>query len=556
MHSIECFLTQWKGRGHLVAAAILITILMVVLQWPCLNGMPAFVHAWSQSDWYAIAVGFTQNGFDFFHPESMIYNKQFSGWWAVDYATTITSVDFPIHEYLVALLMTLFGTTDPWVFRCWTLLCSLVGVFFLYRLSYSQTHDFCKSLLVVAFAITAPVYTYYSASFLPCAPAFASASVGLWAYVSYLDGDRNHKNHVRRYYNIAFAALGLAMLIRTTFVIAFIAVAAFELLRIFRRETSFRYRWVAPLVAFLLFVAYWLWNKHLREAYGSLFLGELKPAKSLDDVREVWLNVKSRWLYEYFQRIQYRLYFLIVIAALVCAIVRWRKSIRRAKDGSDPASVRRPLSLWWLAAIYLLGACLFCAAMLMQFIDHDYYFYDTFYLPLFLILILALAQLPQISKPIPLVVALVAVVLLAGTMMNGTRHQRKVRCPADDYSYQQTLVYAGADKFLDDAGVPRDARILSLFSYPQNMPLVQMRRKGYSIMWHDEPIVDGVYHFKYDYIVIDHQAVRDNWESHNDIMTRLLRIDGNEHLSLCLLADTVVNKTPEEFFSPSSAKRQ
>ena len=56
---------------------------------------PSFIHAWTQSDRYSLALGFLNNGFDFFHPQT--FNLI-----TVD---GITRVDFPIHEYLVAIIM-------------------------------------------------------------------------------------------------------------------------------------------------------------------------------------------------------------------------------------------------------------------------------------------------------------------------------------------------------------------------------------------------------------------------------------------------------------------
>src|SRR5438067_11466151 len=67
---------------------------------------PSFHHSWSQSDRYALAIGFLRNGLDFFHPQTF------------NLITTngITQVDFPIHDYLVALMMKLTGVHQPFIF--------------------------------------------------------------------------------------------------------------------------------------------------------------------------------------------------------------------------------------------------------------------------------------------------------------------------------------------------------------------------------------------------------------------------------------------------------
>src|SRR5580693_7407425 len=72
---------------------------------------PAFIHSWSQADRYALALGFLNNGFDFFHPQT--FNWMVQG--------GITRVDFPINEYIIAIMMKLLGTTSYAVFRIYTL---------------------------------------------------------------------------------------------------------------------------------------------------------------------------------------------------------------------------------------------------------------------------------------------------------------------------------------------------------------------------------------------------------------------------------------------------
>lgn len=84
-------------------ALLLIVVAGVYIQYPYMNEFPSFIHAWSQSDRYAIALGFLNNDLDLFHPETYIYNKQFPNWWNYAYENTVTSVDFPFLEYIVAI---------------------------------------------------------------------------------------------------------------------------------------------------------------------------------------------------------------------------------------------------------------------------------------------------------------------------------------------------------------------------------------------------------------------------------------------------------------------
>ena len=219
---MKALVTNKTLYGH-VFAFVLIIVTGLIIQKGYMNEYPTHIHAWAEQDHYALALGFINNGFDFFHPETMIYNKQFPGWWKEAYDNTITSVDFPIHEYTVALLMKLLGSTSPWVFRFWTLFWGFLGLFFLFKVAYRLTVDWMKSALVTAIALTSPVYTYFLNGFLPSIPALSLGIIGLWFYLKY------YENNQRKHFHLSIAFLTLAMLMRTTFAIELIAILCFEL---------------------------------------------------------------------------------------------------------------------------------------------------------------------------------------------------------------------------------------------------------------------------------------------------------------------------------------
>ncbi len=518
--------------SYIAAAVILCVGLLLGLRQVGL--FPAYIHAWSQADWYAISIGFLNNNFDFFHPETLIYNKQFPGWWAVDYGDAITSVDFPIHNYIVALLMKLFGTTAPWVFRLWTLLCSLVGVWFLYLLARRLTQSTLKSLAAVLIFMTAPVYAYYFANFLPSAPALALVAAGLWAYVRHWQGDG------MRWWHWSIALLGLATLIRTSHAVVLVAVCGFELIRILMTEEKILRKWISVTIACMAIVAYLFWNKHLAAMHGTIFLGELRTPKSWTEAHDLWEKIKEYWQWQYFSRLQHRLIALTLIAAVVILVVRHIKGKATIKNNQ--------LSLGWLIAIYFLGEICFFVAMMLQYQDHDYYFLDSFFMPCILLFIMALRSLPEMKGHLTTILCIAALAAIGGIMFNNAKHNNQERCKSDDRAYECSLNYAGADQWLDDIGVSRDARILSIFSYPQNAPFIQMGRKGYSLMWFDTNIVDSAMHFPFDYAVIEDKIFRDCFQGQQRLLGRLTRISGNGRLSLCRLEDTVVNQTVDDFF--------
>jgi len=526
-----------NGNGGLLAV-IAIVLIGLPLALPTINAFPAYIHAWSQSDWYSIALGFQNNGFDFFHPETLIYNKQFPGGWMVDCGDTITSVDFPIHEYVVALLMTLFGTSAPWVFRVWSLLCSLVGCWFVYLLSFRLTRSTIKSLAATMVYMTSPLYVYYFSSFLPCAPAMALLAAGMWAYTVYWQDERPS------YWCWCIALLTLAAMVRTSHLVALVAVCGFEAVRIIRSETSPGWRHALPLVSVVAIGGYMLWNAHLRAEHGSMFLNALMPPRDAEEAMGIVEEIRRHWSFDYFSRLQHWLVAAACIGALLTMLFG-----RRVADKGD---VRGRLSLGWLAAIWWVGECCFFVAMMRQYYDHDYYFLDSFYLPAVFVFILALGRLPAIKGHMVGAVCAVGLLLLGGTMFNNAKHKVGERCSGDDRALECSLNHNGADRWLDSIGVGDDARILSVFSYPQSSPFIQMGRKGYSLMSSDRELVEKAMRFPFDYVVIEDRMLSENFEEQSFFLGRLLPVARNGCLTLCLLSDTTVNHSAEEFFKVSS----
>ncbi|MDY5969720.1 MAG: glycosyltransferase family 39 protein [Bacteroidales bacterium] len=531
------------------AAGITILLLGFALAVPYLNHFPSHIHAWAQADWYSIAIGFTQNGHDLFHPETLIFNKQYPSYWFQDDGSVVTSVDFPLHEFVVSILMGLFGTTEPWVFRLWTLLWSLAGMWFLFLLSWRITGRAWPALLPVLVAITSPVYAYYFNGFQPSALAISFATAGLWAYVVHWQERR------KGFWQVSVALLALAALVRTSFAVPLVAVCGFEALRLLLEEikkTGHRHllrsalQWLAPVaLAVCAILGYMLWNKHLRETNGSLFLNELRPPRSWEDVQGVRRLVHERWHYHYFSRPQ--LWLMLVVAAVGFL----RSLVLR----------RKPSPLSGLLALYLFGEGLFFVAMMLQYADHDYYFLDSFFLPLLLCFIWSLRGWPSAEEVLAkqrwrlpakaMHGALTAVMVLLGIFFyNAAKHNLSERYgDKNDRALLCMLNFEGSAQWLDQCGVPRNAKVLTPFAYPQNSPFILMQRKGYALMWPEASHVDAAFRLPFDYVVIEDDMLRAHYADF-PALGRLRRIAGNGRLSLCLYGDTAVTHDASQFFLP------
>ena len=524
--------------GYFIALALIVAAGLFI-QRGYMNEYPTHIHAWAEQDHYALSIGFINNGFDFFHPETMIYNKQFPGWWKEASATTVTSADFPAHEYIVALMMRLFGTEAPWVFRLWTLLMAFVGLFFLFKISFCITRDWPKSMLVVMVAMTSPVVAYYMNGFLPGIPALAMSTVGLWFYLKFYEGGQ------LKHFHLSVAFLALATLMRTTFAIGLIAMLCFEMLRVLRKETTFLNKLPSVILAFGAYLAMFLWNRHLSLTHGTIFLNKLLPPESWQDAQELLTEAYNHWAFHYFQHFHYWLFLVLALLAIAVAIYQ---AITKKKDTAT-TSAKRPLSLWWLPIIQLFGCLLFTIAMMQQIEHHDYYFIDTFLLPLLLLLALTLKAIPSGKLNIIIAAECLVVAALAVVMIRNAVETQKNRRLME---YHGLITYNNlkdSDRLLDSLNVPKDAKILCLFGYAQNGPFIQMQRKGYSVMKDEEALIEAAFTWDFDYIGIENSKFELYLERQRNWLSRLKRVGGNKNFSVCTATNNTIYQSVTEFFN-------
>ncbi|WP_116109190.1 ArnT family glycosyltransferase [Lewinella sp. IMCC34191] len=484
-----------------------------------LTGLPSQRHAWAESDRYALSLGFVENGLQFFEPQTFIYNHQFPHNWEVPGRTTITAVDFPLHDYLPAVLMKVFGSTSPWIFRLYILLYSFIGLFFLYRLSFAVTKDSIKSALVVAFAATSPVFVYYQAGFLPTIPSLANAIIGMYFYYLFLGG------HQKRDFRIGLFFVTLAALSRTTFAIPLIAMLGVEFIRLLRGETKFSSLLLPVSGSILSILAYWLYNGYLREEYGSMFLNYPLPATSIEQAKEIIVYVYDTWALEYLTVYHYVIVFAAGVAAAVYSLFTRNFNTNQATGY---------LGILWSA--YVFGCLLFALLMLRQFPAHEYYFLDTFLFPLLLFLLVVLSLLPVIELKAYQVISAIVVAVFSVMMTLDTiaLHDNVQEAHYLDRTKHTIRNYQGAAEWLDSLRVPRSAKMLVMNPAAPNLPFILMQRKGYAVMRPTAEIVEKSLGWDYQFIVLEKQYfVEEVYNAYPQILSKLDKIADNGRLAVC-----------------------
>ena len=479
-----------KNRKELLVIIFLLLITACFFHLNKINEFPLYTHAWAQADRYAIALGFLNNQFNLFYPQTFVLNTQFPGDFLVAGNSGITSVDFPIHEYLIAGIMQLLQTNEPWIFRLYELLFSVFGILYLFRISKLFSINFIGSLFIALFAALSPIWVYYQAGFIPSVTSLSCAIIGMFYYFDY------RINRTNNLLPLAFIFLTIACASRTTFIIPLLTISGMELLRIFQVR-KFEIKSIALIFCSFSFIAgYYFWNIHLRNLHGSLFLNELKPATSYTEFIEILENVQSRWLFHYMSIMQY-----CVLAGLIILFILSFFN----KNSINNSSISY-LKLFLI--IDFLGCIFFFFAMMQQFSNHDYYFIDTFYLPLLIFLIAVFSSVQKTLQKIPKYIQISSLIICVCIMVEeayATQFEKRV---TGNWDKTASLVY-DYDKLnvkLDSIGIPRVAKILVLDAVAPNIPLIKMKRKGFVVVTTSKENLQNALNFSFNYI-----AIQDNW---------------------------------------------
>ena len=501
-------MTPLKGRKSWTAPLIFVVLFATVAGWfyhDTITEFPSFIHGWTQSDRYALALGFLQNGFDFFHPQT--YNLLTEG--------GITAVDFPLADYLSAVIMAITGKEAPVVFRVVTLLFSAFGLWHLYRWARRTTHSPWRAALVVGFIGLAPAYVYYQAGFLPTVPALAFAFFGYGAFFRYLE------LYERKYLWQAMLGLTVAALIRLPFsIFLFAALLQMVVYWRFRKLPAKHLLWlIGGMTAVSL---YFLWNRSLSETYGTMFLAEFLPFTSWDHFMSVLDQMSDYWMFEYFSVGQFALLSVAVLLLAWTAFRNFSALNARAQQG---------LLQFGIAT---LGATLYFFLMGQQYYNHDYYFLDTFYLPIVLLLIPALT-LAKAEKgwrrpaEIGVVIALLGFFMVSATTVQDERYTVQ---PWDGLEESRQL-FEGADAWLDSVGVAREDTMLVLDARSTNVPLILMRRKGYTLLHTKEKFLEAALEQPHQWVVaIQPSVLADVYNHWNEAADRLTLVASNGRISL------------------------
>ena len=295
------------------------------------------------------------------------------------------------------------------------------------------------------------------------------------------------------------------------------------------------------LIAFSLFVGYYLYNVHLGKIYGNMFLDFILPAKSFAEFKEIISEMIHHWGLHYFTFSHYTLLLITVSASLILFFKR--RSIRDENK-----------KYWFQLLIVFFGTGLYFILMSRQYYAHDYYFLDSFFIPLVLLLIFSLHSLKMETnfQKFGWGTIFVIHIIFFYTFSQKVQAERYYSGPWDRAEITRQN-FIGTDTYLNEIGVAQDAKILVIDAYTTNVPLILMKRKGYTVLGTTaQNISTSLFWCDWDYVAIqDIYLVSDVIKSYPLITSMIYRIGGNGKVSFYKKSDKLAPKSLQSFLGIS-----
>lgn len=445
---------------------LLISILVIycfAMHWNHFGEVPSGIHTWTQSDHYALARGFVENDLDFFHPQTLTYPYHYPATFNPDNPSLVTAVDFPIHNYIPAIIMKITGSESTVIYHLYMLFISIIGLTYLFRLSLLVNKSVSFSLLIVAFVACSPVFTFYQIRFIPSVPSLSTVFVGLYYGMLY----RQTKQSMHFAWGLIF--LGLSAMTRLTLVIPFAAWLGQAFFDLFKETTDRKKRIFWMCLTGFVFLGSYGYNYYLRHEFGSLFLSKPMPATSLSHLLEITTYVIQTWKTDYLTKAHYLL--------IALGIAYW--IFNRVRNGKQ----RFFGTPNWFMFFLFLGSLAFYILMCRQFPAHDYYFIDTFLVPLIVFLLFvsrAIVPETQLSKRIFFGFTLISIAGMLWLNINKQEFRHESERWGENNRINKN--FENSEVLLDKLHIGENEKLVILDRMSWNVPFYFLHRTGYVVM--------------------------------------------------------------------------
>lgn len=516
-------ITFTKTKHTEVVVAFFLFLLTLKLNWLDLGLFPSGIHIWTQTDQFALTMGYVNNGLDFFHPQLLAIPYEYPIFESHGHHNSVTAVDFPIHNYIQAVIMTLLNTKSTLITQVYMLFLSVTGLTYLFKTARIYT-SFSLALAITFFIALSPTYSYYQLRYIPSVPSLSTAFIGLYFAAKY------HLHSQHKHLILATSFLLLAALTRMTFLIPLISWFGYLFFAALAKKDrkNLLMHSVSIAGSILVYLSYFSYNQYLKSHYNNMFLSHLMPAKDWSQFTEILTYIRHQWLFQYLTKAHY---FLLFTSCVI-----WMFYTVKKRGKTNPLDT---LNFPYLFLIFILfGAICFCLLMFKQFNDHDYYFIDTFLFPIALLLIVFLKN---ITNQVLVKFLSLAFILSSFWMNLNAQNQRKEQARFGD---GEMLVnsYVDSEILLNKLHIPKSAKLLLLDRQPTNLPFFFLNRTGYVVMKSDRLSLEHSLNLPVQYVIfLNEYFIPNIYNKYPEIINKLRVIDTNGKISICKLDKTHKN---------------
>lgn len=460
---------------------------------------PQGVHFWAQADRFSIARNYYDNGLNFFNPQTNY----------LEYSNGSTGVEFPLVQYLTAVIAKIFGGRDSLflIYRILSFAILITGLQFLLNTIRMHGGNGFQQILIPAFVLLSPVLLFYGFNLIPDTSSLALILISYHYF---------EKFRLKLHYNAIYIAIAwgcFASLLKLTsaifpvaYLVWFIANALF-IDKLISRNQIFK-----VLLAFIisfgisLGINYYFTVIANAKFNSSVFLSTSRHINQLTDFSDIWENVVC-WHREYFRETQY----WVLLVAFVSSI----------------AMAQRSKEVLLYKGILVLGSICFILLMGKQLMHHDYYAICTI-IPL--VLMLSIDGLMVLTTGcFGSLILLYIVVNLAPHSLNQSklRQNEVYNIPCREIWDFRGYMVEGAD-WIEKNKVPVTAKVFVLYDFPLNTPLVYFDRKGMVInhykMTNKQEVDTWFALLKPEYVAIPNQWKADFERDRPDILSTLTQV--------------------------------
>jgi hypothetical protein len=460
-------MTTNKKYLKAIIVGIVFIVMSVLTYKDAFNRYPTGIHEWSQSDHYALALNYAERGLNFFLPHTyQICPLQTPPKYPLDTLEGICACASPLSEYIAGCVMAVTGCKEPIAYKLPMLLITLSGLFFLWLLMQKEVESFLQSLLLPIFIFSLPVFLYYQCNFSPTPPAAALCFIGYYYYFTYL------RQQKFKYFLTACIFFFLALLFRTPFAVILIAVICQQILsyiinkKIVWKELSV----FAGLI--VLETGYIFYHIYLQNRYGSVFNFSFLPPNSWESFQDIMSVVWNRKLM--FLQPSEILLLLLAVNALAYTIYARFKHIKLL------SYLQKQFLLQ--GSILFIGAVLYSFLMMKQFYYHDYYYLDTFLLPVTLFVAFLISMIKWKNKWLFYGIIAILYFVLSWNFKESYIHvqRTKVEFWEEDPLYQRVFILSDMKHLIEKNHIGTD-EVINFPDpiFPFNIAQVNLRRRGY-----------------------------------------------------------------------------